>query len=123
RPTDAPRLVLEDTDSPSQTMQGQVIGTPAYMSPEQAEGRLDQLDARTDVYGLGAILYELLTGRPPFSALENSNVLQQVIHEAPIRPRAIVADVPRPLEAVCLKALHKQPLQRYATALELAGDV
>jgi serine/threonine-protein kinase len=105
------------------TVQGQVLGTPAYMAPEQAEGRLDQLGPTTDVYGLGAALYEILTGRPQFIGEETAAVLRQVIHDAPARPRAVVAGVPAALEAVCLKALAKKPAERYSSAKELAAEV
>jgi serine/threonine protein kinase len=102
------------------TVQGQVLGTPAYMAPEQAEGRLDLLGPTTDVYGLGAILYEILAGQPPFAGPETTAVLRLVIHEAPLRPGA---GAPAALEAVCLKALAKQPAERYDTAKDLAGEV
>jgi serine/threonine-protein kinase len=105
------------------TQAGQVLGTPAYLSPEQADGRLDLLDARTDVYGLSAILYELLAGRPPFTGTGSLEVLQQVRHEPPTRPRALVPAVPAALEAVCLKALAKDRSARYASARELASEV
>jgi serine/threonine-protein kinase len=105
------------------TVQGQVLGTPAYMAPEQAEGRLDLLGPATDVYGLGAILYEVLTGRPPFTGQETEALLRRVAHEAPVRPRAYVADTPAALEAVCLKALAKKPGGRYAAVKELADEV
>jgi serine/threonine-protein kinase len=106
-----------------ETVAGQVLGTPVYMAPEQAEGRLDLLDARTDVYGLGAVLYEVLCGRPPFGGPDTLAVLRRVVHEAPQPPRSVVPGLPRALDAVCLKALAKKPAGRYATALELAGDV
>jgi tetratricopeptide (TPR) repeat protein len=93
------------------------------MAPEQAEGRPDRIDARTDVYGLGAVLYEVLTGRPPFAGPDTASVLRLVIHAAPARPRALVPDTPPALEAVCLKALAKGPAGRYATAGALADDV
>jgi serine/threonine-protein kinase len=105
------------------TVQGQVLGTPAYMAPEQAEGRLDQLGPATDVYGLGAILYEILTGRPPFTGAETTEVLRLVIHEPPVRPRHHVAGTPAALEAVCLRALAKKPADRYSSASELANEV
>jgi tetratricopeptide (TPR) repeat protein/tRNA A-37 threonylcarbamoyl transferase component Bud32 len=105
------------------TMQGQVLGTPAYMAPEQAEGRLDQLSPATDVYGLGAILYEVLTGRAPFTGADTIAVLRQVVHDLPPRPREVVAGTPTALEGVCLKALAKKPAERYASAKELAGEV
>jgi tetratricopeptide (TPR) repeat protein/tRNA A-37 threonylcarbamoyl transferase component Bud32 len=105
------------------TMQGQVLGTPAYMAPEQAEGRLDQLGPATDVYGLGAILYEVLTGRPPFTGAETTAVLRQVVHEPPTPPRSVVAQTPAALEAVCLKALAKKSAERYGSAKEVASEV
>jgi tetratricopeptide (TPR) repeat protein len=105
------------------TVQGQVLGTPAYMAPEQAEGRLDLLGPATDVYGLGAILYEVLAGRPPFRGDDTAAVLRQVAHEAPPRPRSVEKGAPGALEAVCLKALAKSPAARYATAKELAAEV
>ncbi|HKB37330.1 MAG TPA: protein kinase, partial [Gemmataceae bacterium] len=117
-----PALVEVPADGDA-TSQGQVIGTPSYMAPEQAAGRLDQIDRRTDVYGLGAILYEILTGRPPFSGSDRHEVLRRVREEAPPRPRQVCAGVPPALEAVCLKALARDPGDRYATAEELARDV
>jgi serine/threonine-protein kinase len=105
------------------TVQGQVLGTPAYMAPEQAEGRLDQLGPATDVYGLGAVLYEILAGRAPFRGKETAPVLRQVIYEPPARPRSMVGAAPAALEAVCLKALAKKPAERYATAKEVAAEV
>src|SRR5262245_18888749 len=120
---DRPLVALADEGSRNETMAGQVLGTPAYMAPEQAEGRLDLLDARTDVYGLGAILYEVLTGKSPFSGEQTDEVLRRVIHAPPEPPRALVPQTPRPLQAVCLKALAKRPADRYATAKGLAADV
>jgi tetratricopeptide (TPR) repeat protein/aminoglycoside phosphotransferase (APT) family kinase protein len=114
---------VADDGAAGETVQGQVLGTPAYMAPEQAEGRLERLDARTDVYGLGAVLYEVLCGRPPFGGGGTTAVLRRVVHEAPPPPRAAVPAVPRALEAVCLKALAKRPAERYPAALDLAGDV
>jgi hypothetical protein len=109
--------------SRDETHQGQVLGTPAYMPPEQAEGRLQAIDERSDVYGLGAILYDILTGRPPFEGVDSQQILQRVIHDTPDRPRSLVATVPAALEAVCLKALAKEPSGRYASATELAAEV
>jgi serine/threonine-protein kinase len=117
------RPVALEGDSHDQTVQGQVLGTPAYMAPEQAEGRLDQLGPATDVYGLGAILYELLTGQSPFSGGPTHEVLRRVAEEEPVQPRQHVAQAPAALEAVCLKALAKKPADRYASAAELATEV
>jgi PAS domain S-box-containing protein len=105
------------------TVEGEVMGTPAYMAPEQAQGRLDQIDHRTDIYGLGAILYEILTGRPPFVGANTLDVLKKAIRGNPPAPREILPDVPPALEAVCLKALAKDPQQRYGRAAELAQEV
>jgi serine/threonine-protein kinase len=105
------------------TLQGQVLGTPAYMAPEQAEGRLDLLGPASDVYGLGAILYEILTGRPPFKGSDTTKVLHLVVHEAPTRPRFLEKGVPAALDAVCLKALAKKPSERYGSAKEVAEQV
>ncbi len=105
------------------TIQGQTLGTPAYMAPEQAAGRLDDIDARTDVYGLGAMLYEILTGQPPFNGTDTREVLKNVCEKEPTPPRSLSADVPPTLEAVCLRALAKRPADRYASAGELAQEV
>src|SRR5262249_3005659 len=86
------------------TASGQALGTPGYMAPEQAEGRLDQIGKSTDVYGLGAILYEILTDRAPFDGSSIHEVLRKVREEAPSTPRQFWNKVPRPLEAICLKA-------------------
>ncbi len=102
---------------------GQIIGTPSYMAPEQAEGRPDQVDERTDVYGLGAILYEILTGRPPFVGPDTAEVLRKARTEPPPRPSALWKRVPRTLEAVCLRALARAPAARYASVGELAREV
>ncbi len=104
-----PPISADSEPSRGETLQGQVLGTPGYMAPEQAEGRLEQIDARTDVYGLGAMLYEVLTKQPPFSGSDTLEIVQKVIHEAPVRPRALVPTVPRALEAICLQALAKDP--------------
>jgi serine/threonine-protein kinase len=114
---------IESSSDIEATSQGQILGTPAYMAPEQAEGNVDLLGPTTDVYGLGAILYEILTGRAPFGGAQTQEVLRRVLHEPPTPPRSLSACAPRPLEAICLKALSKKPQQRYQTAKELAGDV
>jgi serine/threonine-protein kinase len=94
------------------TTTGAIMGTPSYMAPEQAEGRLKDLGPHTDVYALGAILYELLTGRPPFAGAEVGEVLRQVREAEPARPRQVWAGVPRALEAVCLRA-QPEPLCQF----------
>lgn len=106
-----------------QTMQGEVMGTPAFMAPEQAAGQVDRIDHRTDIYGLGAVLYEILTGEPPFSGLDTREVLGQVLQTEPLAPRYHWEEVPPALEAACLKALAKEPAGRYQAAAELAQEV
>jgi hypothetical protein len=105
------------------TQMGTTIGTPAYMSPEQAAGQLDQLGPVADVYSLGATLYCLLTGRPPFQEKDLGVLLQQVQRGDFPRPRQVQPRVPAALEAVCLKAMAVRPADRYAGALALAEEV
>ena len=106
----------------SVTLNGQLVGTPAYMSPEQARGDVGQIDRRTDVYGLGAVLYELLTGRPPYAG-DLATIVHQIIRDEPRAPRRICATVPRDLETICLKAMAKEPACRYGSAQEMAVDL
>src|SRR5262249_51724713 len=94
--------------SSGHSVAGQVLGTPAYMAPEQAAGG-GPIDERTDVYGLGAILYEVLTGRPPYAGEDGAEVLRRVRSGPPPRPVAVKPGVPPALEAVCLKALARDP--------------
>ncbi len=105
------------------TVVGSAMGTPAYMSPEQAEGRLDDLGPATDVYGLGATLTALLSGRPPIDGATTDEVLAKVRRGEIVSPRVVVPDTPRPLEAICLKAMAHQPGDRYPGARALAEDV
>jgi WD40 repeat protein len=109
--------------APGLTCTGDVLGTPAYMAPEQAAGSGDLVGPATDVHGLGVLLYELLTGRPPFQGDDREAVLRRVAGEVPPGPRSLRREVPRELEAICLKCLAKGPLLRYATAGELAEDL
>ncbi len=104
------------------TMPGQVIGTPAYMPPEQARGENYRVDRRSDVYSLGVVLYQMLTGRRPFEG-PTRVLLQQILHDDPKPPRKLVPTVPWDLEKICLKAMAKEPRHRYATAHEMAQDL
>ncbi|HEY7313789.1 MAG TPA: PAS domain S-box protein [Gemmataceae bacterium] len=122
--TVAPAVVVEEAGADSgYTVQGQALGTPAYMAPEQADGRLDLIDRRTDVYGLGAILYEILTGTPPFTGRSTEEVLRKVREEEPLPPHSLWPDAPPALEDLCLRALSKRPEDRPAAAVELAQEV
>jgi eukaryotic-like serine/threonine-protein kinase len=105
------------------TVDGQFLGTPGYMAPEQAAGRTQDLDERTDIYSLGVILYEILTGELPFQGDNVMQVLGKIIDQPPRPPRSIVRDVPRALDAICLKATEKEREARYATATALADDL
>lgn len=104
------------------THAGDILGTPAYMSPEQASGRGHAVDGRTDVYSLGAMLYELLTGQLPFREATHV-VLHKVLHDDPTPPRTIRREIPLDLETICLKAMAKEPARRYATAGLFAADL
>jgi eukaryotic-like serine/threonine-protein kinase len=108
---------------PRLTEQGTILGTPAYMAPEQADGRHDRMDVRTDVYGLGAILYTLLAGRPPLRGDNQLETLRQVVDQGPDAVRKWNPTVNRDLETVCLKCLAKDPLRRYGSAEALAEDL
>jgi serine/threonine protein kinase len=131
-PSPAHRTVLSDTvdlspaeasAAPAVTVSGTVLGTPAYMAPEQATGNSKEIGPRTDVYALGAILYEMLTGRPPFQGHSPLYILKQVQEEDPKPPRSWNPKVDVELEAVCLKALEKKPAWRYDSADALAEDL
>jgi tRNA A-37 threonylcarbamoyl transferase component Bud32 len=105
------------------TRSGTFLGTPGYMAPEQIDGNADRVGPRTDVYALGAILYELMLGRPPFQAVSEFDTLWLTVHSEPIPPRHLQPGLPRDLETVCLKCLEKDPAGRYPAAAALGDDL
>ncbi len=115
-------LALRSECDVTLTMEGQILGTPAYMSPEQAAGRSHELDRRSDIYSLGIVLFELLTGERPFGG-NIQMLIQRVMNEEPRNPRSFNNYIPADLETICLKAIDKEPSRRYQTAQEFADDL
>src|SRR5262245_7155252 len=114
---------LDAKEGSAQTRTGTIMGTPSYMAPEQAQGKTRDLGPAVDIYALGAMLYDILTGRPPFKGETALDTLQLVTSTDPVPPTRLQPRVPRDLETVCLKCLEKEPRNRYATARDLAEDL
>jgi serine/threonine protein kinase len=110
-------------ETPSVTRTGEIMGTPSYMAPEQAQGSSRQVTAAADIYALGAILYEMLTGRPPHRGADAMETVYQVLHDDPITPRKLTAAIPVDLETISMKCLEKAPAKRYKSMEALADDL
>jgi serine/threonine protein kinase len=121
--TDFGLAKLLDGGGENQTLTGEILGTPVYMAPEQATGKTKETVPATDVYALGAILYEMLTGRPPFVGESRLATLEQIRCQEPVPPRSLQPHVPQDLQTICLKCLQKEPHRRYASAAALAEDL
>jgi len=122
----AETIVALRTGDPAQiqkTLYGHALGTPSYMPPEQAKGQLDAVGERSDVYSLGAVLYEILTGKPPYEGTSAQDIIRKVLSEAPVPPAQAAPDAPPELAAICARALRKESVERYQSARELAEDI
>ncbi len=115
--------IARQHDAPGLTVTGQVMGTPAYMPPEQARGDQEAVDRRSDVYALGAVLYHLLTGRPPFTGQSTVEVLVHILQDEPVRVRKLAPQIPTDLETIAMTCLEKDPERRYRSARALAEDL
>jgi eukaryotic-like serine/threonine-protein kinase len=116
-------LAKRRDDPAGPTPHNAILGTPSYMAPEQAAGQVREVGPRSDVYALGAILYECLTGRPPFKGITTLETLELVVAQEPVPVRQLQPKVPRDLETICLRCLHKEPRRRFLTSRKLANDL
>lgn len=121
--TDFGLAKLVDPDASGDTSDGTIMGSPSYMPPEQARGDMSSVTPRSDLYSLGAILYQMLTARPPFVAERPLDTVLQVINNEPVAPRDLQPGLPVDLETICMKALQKDPASRYASCADLAADL
>jgi eukaryotic-like serine/threonine-protein kinase len=115
--------LAHETQAPSLTLTGMLLGTPSYMSPEQAKGHKEKMDPRSDIYSIGATLYEMITGAPPFDATSSTEILIKVLDQDPVLPRKIDASIPIDLQTIVMKCLEKTPERRYQSARSLSEDL
>lgn len=113
----------ENPDELTVTQSGQIVGTLLYMSPEQARGEIHSLSNRTDIYAMGVVLYVMLTGKRPFESTSSQTIIYHILRDDPKSPRQLVRQIPRDIETICLKALQKEPQNRYASAMAMAEDL